>query len=136
MQQSSYKQNRYFLKDSVRKTIDFSKTDQSLGIPPPPKEKPYRSGRELITLAQPNDFINSYRIDLQSAIRNRESHRKYTVRPMSLRELSFLLWATQGIRRQIDSGHALRIQHHWSIVAGKHNVGDCIRHLRVIAFCM
>jgi len=27
---------------------------------------------------------------------------------MSLTELSYLLWATQGIRKRIDSGHALR----------------------------
>ena len=103
-----YKQNRYFLKDSVRKTIDFSKTDQSIGVSPPPIEKPFRSDQELISLDQPQDFIGSYSIDLQSAIRNRKSHRKYVAKPMSLRELSFLLWATQGIRRQIDSGHALR----------------------------
>jgi SagB-type dehydrogenase family enzyme len=103
-----YKQNRYFLKDSVRKTIDFSKTDQSLGVSPPPIEKPYRSDQELVSLDQPRDFIDSYRIELQYAIRNRQSHRKYVAKPISLRELSFLLWATQGIRRQIDSGHALR----------------------------
>ena len=108
MEQSSYKQNRYFLKDSVRKTIDFSKTDQSLGVSPPPIEKPYRSDQGLISLSHPHDFIDSYRIDLQSAIRNRESRRKYIAKPMSLRELSLLVWATQGIRRQIDSGHALR----------------------------
>jgi SagB-type dehydrogenase family enzyme len=108
MEQSSYKQNRYFLKDSVRKTIDFSKTDQSLGAPPPPIEKPYRSDQKLISLIRPRDFIDSYKIDLQSAIRNRNSRRKYIAKSMSLKELSFLLWATQGIRRRIDSGHALR----------------------------
>lgn len=45
-------QYRYFLKDSIRKTIDFSKTDQSKGIKAPPIEKPYsaKSNRiELIT---------------------------------------------------------------------------------------
>jgi SagB-type dehydrogenase family enzyme len=108
MEQSSYQQNRYFLKDSVRKTIDFSKTDQSLGTPPPPIEKPYRSDQEIISLIRPRDFIDSYKIDLHSAIGNRKSRRKYIAKSMSLRELSFLLWATQGIRRRIDSGHALR----------------------------
>jgi len=108
MQQLPYKQNRYFLKDSVRKTIDFSKTDQSMGVSPPPIEKPYRSDQKLVSLDQPRDFIDSYRIELQYAIRNRQSRRKYVAKPMSLRELSFLLWATQGIRRQIDRGHALR----------------------------
>ncbi len=30
---------RYFLKDTIRKTIDFSQTDQSRGVEPPPIEK-------------------------------------------------------------------------------------------------
>ncbi len=32
---------RYFLKDSIRKEIDFSQTDQSRGCDIPPIEKPY-----------------------------------------------------------------------------------------------
>jgi len=42
------------------------------------------------------------------AIGNRESRRSYRAEPLTLEELSFLLWATQGIRQRIDSGHALR----------------------------
>ena len=40
-------QYRFFLKDTIRKQIDFSQTDQSRGVPPPPVEKPFpptRSG--------------------------------------------------------------------------------------------
>ena len=48
MQQSRLDQNRYFLKDSIRKTIDFSKTDQSRRLPPPPVEKPYRKDQEVV----------------------------------------------------------------------------------------
>jgi SagB-type dehydrogenase family enzyme len=108
MQQPSYNQNRYFLKDSIRKTIDFSKTDQSLGLPPPPIEKPYKSDQDLIPLSTSGSFHDLYKIDLQYAINNRRSRRKYTTKPLSLIDLSFLLWATQGIRRVMDSGHALR----------------------------
>lgn len=108
MQQSSYNQYRYFLKDSIRKTVDFSKTDQSLGIPPPPIEKPYKSNQDLIPLTPSGDFQDLYRIELQHAIGNRQSHRDFTTKAISLTDLSFLLWATQGIRERIDDGHALR----------------------------
>ena len=47
-------------------------------------------------------------MDLAAAIANRESRRSYRDDPLTLEELSFLLWATQGIRQKIDSGHALR----------------------------
>lgn len=108
MQQSLYDQYRYFLKDSIRKTIDFLKTDQSLGIPPPPIEKPYKSNQDLISLMPYSSLQDLYRIDLHYAIKNRQSHRNYTTKPMSMMDLSYLLWATQGIRKRIDNGHTLR----------------------------
>jgi SagB-type dehydrogenase family enzyme len=49
-----------------------------------------------------------YTITLQSAINNRQSRRQFKKESISLAELSFLLWATQGIRQPIDYGHALR----------------------------
>ncbi|MFC2063254.1 SagB/ThcOx family dehydrogenase [Chloroflexota bacterium] len=108
MQQPLYQQNRHFLKDSIRKTMDFSTTNQSLGLPAPPIQKPYQSNQELIPLIAPSEFQDLYHINLQDAIRNRQSHRTYSDKPLSLTDLSFLLWATQGIRKRIDSGHALR----------------------------
>lgn len=108
MKKSLCDEYRYFLKDSIRKTIDFSKTDQSLGIPPPPIEKPYKSNQDLIPLIPSDGFKDIYRIDLQDAIRNRKSHRDFAAKAISLTDLSFLLWATQGIRELIDDGQALR----------------------------
>ena len=108
MLSSIYNQNRYFLKDSIRKTIDFSKTDQNLGVPPPPIEKPYQNDQKVISLIPPPDLVVLYTMTLQSAISNRQSRRQFTGESISLTELSFLLWATQGIRQPIDYGHALR----------------------------
>ncbi|MFC2069459.1 SagB/ThcOx family dehydrogenase [Chloroflexota bacterium] len=108
MQQSKYNQHRYFMKDSIRKTIDLSKTDQNQGLPPPPIEKPYHNDQKVISLIPPNDLIDLYEITLQSAISNRQSRRQFKGESISLTELSFLLWATQGIRQPIDYGHALR----------------------------
>lgn len=99
---------RYFLKDTIRKVIDFSQTDQNRGIAPPPIEKSYPKEARRINLPQKDQFKSIGKIDIESAIRNRESCRSYSNEPMSIKELSFLLWATQGIKQVLDPGHALR----------------------------
>lgn len=108
MQQPSIELNRYFLKDSVRKTIDFSGTDQSMGLPPPPIEKGCSTDAERIDLVPPAKFQALPKIDLLFAIANRQSRRKFNQTPLTREELSFLLWATQGVREQSARGHALR----------------------------
>ncbi len=88
---------RYFLKDSIRKTIDFSKTDQNRGVVPPPVEKPYPRDSRKIKL-EIYSWGEKFPVKLADAIGNRESRRSYTGESLSLDELSFLLWATQGVR--------------------------------------
>ena len=100
------KRYRNFLKDSIRKTIDFSKTDQSLGVPAPFIEKPHPSDSDLIKL-EAADWEDIYPVKLTEAIKNRESRRSYSGEPLSLLELSFLLWAVQGLRF-IAGGNAFR----------------------------
>ena len=94
-------QFRYFLKDSIRKRIDFSQTDQNKGIQAPPIEKPYASDGVRLDLVKPGDWKSIPGIDLASAIRNRQSRRAYAKEPLNLEELSFLLWATQGVRGKV-----------------------------------
>jgi len=108
MQESPVERNRHFLKDSVRKTTDFSRTDQSLGVAPPPIEKPYSASSERIDLTSPDKFRTLPSVDLLYAIANRRSHRQFGESPLTLEELSFLLWATQGIQEQLGAGHARR----------------------------
>ena len=108
MQQAGLEQYRYFLKDSIRKNINFSQTHQSRGLPPPPIMKPYRKDQQVIPLVPVSEMTDLYPVTLQSAIEKRQSRRKFRKQPVSLTELSFLLWATQGIRQVIDDGHALR----------------------------
>jgi len=105
MTDQQLKKYRYFLKDSIRKTIDFSQTDQSKGIPPPPVEKPCPAGAKRINLVSHEGIED---IGLIHAIRNRESRRSYLDAPLNLQEISFLLWATQGVRRRLDRITALR----------------------------
>jgi SagB-type dehydrogenase family enzyme len=99
--------NRYFLKDTIRKTINFAYTDQNKGIAHPPLEKPYSADVPRIKLQQA-DWRQRFDIKLTDAMGNRESHRKYSNEPVTLEELSFLLWATQGVRF-ISGANAFRI---------------------------
>lgn len=99
---------RYFLKDSIRKRVDFSQADQNRGIAPPPIEKPFDKQARRIDLITPHRFENIAALDLISAIQNRQSHRTYRQDHLTLEELSFLLWATQGVKGKLDEGHALR----------------------------
>lgn len=99
---------RYFLKDSIRKRVDFSQADQNRGIAPPPIEKPFDKKARRIDLTAPQHFENIASVDLLTAVRNRQSRRAYNREPLTLEELSFLLWTTQGVKRKLDAGHALR----------------------------
>ena len=51
MQKALIDTYRHFLKDSIRKTVDFSQTDQNRGISPPPLEKPFNTNAQLGSIA-------------------------------------------------------------------------------------
>jgi SagB-type dehydrogenase family enzyme len=105
---SELERYRYFLKDTIRQKINFSQTGQSRGVAPPPLEKPLPADGKRVDLVPPGKWSNIRSIDLESAIRNRKSRRTFKPKPLTLEELSFLLWATQGIKQQIDRFTALR----------------------------
>ena len=96
---------RDFLKSSCWKTIDFSTTDQSRGIKPPPAEKPCNPEDRRIDLIKPGDWQSIHKVSVEAAIAQRKSIRSYTKDTIKLEELSFLLWATQGLR---GKGSAVR----------------------------
>lgn len=106
--ESLFEQYRYFLKDSVRLTIDFSQTDQSKRVPAPPVEKPFDEAARRVDLVADGQWEHVRGVELADAIRNRKSRRRFSGQPLTLEELSFLLWATQGVRKLMRPGHALR----------------------------
>lgn len=108
MEKATIQQYRYFLKDHIRKRIDFSKTDQNRGVAVPPIQKPYRPDALRVDLPRPGDWKNIPRLDLITAIANRQSRREYRKKTITLEEVSFLLWATQGMRGRVIGGHAYR----------------------------
>jgi SagB-type dehydrogenase family enzyme len=56
----------------------------------------------------PENWTTISDISLISAFKKRKSHRVFKKLPLTLEELSFLLWATQGIRQMVNAGTALR----------------------------
>jgi SagB-type dehydrogenase family enzyme len=98
---------RYFLTDRIREEVNFWTTRQSEGVPPPPVQKPALPDSKIIPL--PNqDAWSIPPCDLQTAIAKRESHRRFTPDLLSLNELAFLLWATQGVREVLHEAAVLR----------------------------
>ena len=79
--------------------------DQQKGIPQPPFQKPFSTTSKIIDLFAPQDF-DVPPIPLLEAINRRKSHRGYISEFLSLEELSFLLWVTQGVHKvAIDNRH-------------------------------
>jgi SagB-type dehydrogenase family enzyme len=103
------KELREFLKDTLRKQFDFAQTDQNQGVPPPPLEKPAPPNGLRYTLPKPNTWQGISPVSIEQAIRNRKSHRLFVQKPLTLDELSFLLWATQGFRRRVNEATAFRM---------------------------
>ncbi|MFP4000742.1 MAG: SagB/ThcOx family dehydrogenase [Thermoplasmata archaeon] len=98
--------DRESLKDYVREKVDFSRTDQKKGVPMPPVQKEVPEQAELIYLPDPKDL--NIDVSLTDAISNRESKRSFKEEPIDLEELSFLLWATQGVRENNNSQRTYR----------------------------
>jgi len=78
-------------------------TDQMKGLPLPPMQKPYPADAELVDLVAAEDLAIG-QVPLIDAIENRRSRRKYTDESLSLEELSFLLWCTQGVQKLVRNG--------------------------------
>ena len=67
-------------------------------LPPPPLELPIPPGARLIALPAPAS-IQAPSIDLRIAVEQRRSARNYAGIPLTLEELAFLLWMTQGVKK-------------------------------------
>lgn len=101
--------NRFFLKDTIRQQIDFSRTAQSRQLPAPPLHKACPPG--VVRMALPDGAASLARLGrmpIGEAITQRESVRAYAATPLTTEELAALLWATQGLRKVVSPACALR----------------------------
>ena len=73
-------------------------TDDRRGKEAPPAQKPYSADAKRLDLIAPAEFKVGT-ISVKDAVCNRRSRRDYTPALFSLEELSYLLWATQGLSK-------------------------------------
>jgi len=97
------KSKRGFLKAYQWSKFEQINSDQQLGLPRPELQKATPPNAVLIDLVPPGEFTvgGTSTIDV---IRDRVSHRQFTKEHLTLEELSFLLWATQGVRDKVFDG--------------------------------
>ncbi len=98
MDRKKTKQMREFLKDSIRREVDFSQTDQNLGLAMPAIEKEIAPVDLLVNLPEWRSTIKP-QARLDELLEKRRSYRKFTEEKILAEELSYLLWASQGIRK-------------------------------------
>lgn len=90
---------RNFLKSNFKELHNI-RTDQQKNLPQPELQKPPENQTESIALPDPlNTEISTNEIEL--CISSRKSRRQFSHEALSLPELSYLLWATQGVREVI-----------------------------------
>ena len=80
-------------------------SDQQKGLPRGDLQKPATAGAEIIDLPPP-DSVKPASTDISECVAKRQSRRKFSPEPVSLGELSYLLWATQGVRKVLGGGKA------------------------------
>ena len=96
--------NRRFMKSMFGKVAAGS-SDQSRGVNPPPLEAPYDADAVVVGLPEVSqDAI--IRPGLFECIAHRRSRRDWTAEPLTIDQLSFLLWATQGVTEVLTGGRA------------------------------
>ncbi len=85
--------------DFMRATYpeNTSEPPQDQGVAQPPLELPLPEGAALIALPAPTS-LEIPALDLRQAIERRRSLRRYKDQPLTLEELSYLLWLTQGVK--------------------------------------
>lgn len=101
-----YEQQRSFLKSNFNEFKNI-KTDKMKGIPQPPSVKAYNSLSDTINLPKVGEDVIKKQ-NIFECIKERRSTRFYADESMSLEELSYLLWATQGITGTNKVGLTLR----------------------------
>ncbi len=103
--ENTQKAKEQMLKDrEILKAGDgpFVKSDQMMGIDFPPMQKSIEAEAEIINLPEVDTAILK-KSNILDCIRERISRRQFAETELSLKELSFLLWATQGVKNLVNN---------------------------------
>ena len=82
-------------------------TPQSAGVPKPAVELPLDPAVPLVALPDPRAW-SPPPVDLNALVSNRRTVRAYHAEPLAVRELSWLLWCSQGVEKTTDDGRTMR----------------------------
>jgi len=105
--QPSKRPSRESLKGySARFLEHHEPSDQQKGLPCPPIQREPGSDQQVFDLPAPAPEVLRTG-SIYECIRKRKSHRAFKKEALTLEELSFLLWATQGVR-EASGAHVLR----------------------------
>lgn len=96
-------ENRKFMRSEFDREDILS--DQEQGLPQPPLQKTEIEGAEIIDLPKVDESALN-KTDVLACLKDRRSRRKYIEAAISLKELAFLLWATQGVDRKMANNYA------------------------------
>ena len=99
----SMEESRKILKNASWDEWNQLRTDQRKGLPHPPHQKPAPDGAELIDLPA-HEGLTIGSMPLNEVIDRRRSRRKFADVALTLEELSFLLWTTQGVQGIVQGG--------------------------------
>ena len=95
---------RKYFKNQTLPGMSEMETDMMKRLPLPSIEKPAPENATLIDLPSHDEIRSLSTMSLIDAIDGRESRRIYSDEPISLSELAFLLWSTQGVKGLIRDG--------------------------------
>lgn len=96
MKEELIKNGRKMLRPDWR-SYDFTQSDANKGVNPTPLQKAYSLEDKFIDLVKFGE-TSCGNEPLPKVIANRKSRRKYTDDSLTLEELSYLLWTTQGLK--------------------------------------
>ncbi len=96
---------RFFDAEDYKEVVPES--DEQKKVPPPLFQKAFPEDAPLIDLIHPDEFTIG-KAPFLDLVNSRKSRRKYTKDPLTLEELSFLLWSTQGVKQVLRSGLGVR----------------------------
>ena len=76
-------------------------------LPPPLPEKPLEPDEAVIPLPEP-ELLPDKTVDFLELIELRSTVREYSDQELSMKELSYLLWCTQGVKMTMPGGTSIR----------------------------
>ena len=89
------------------KMENLGPSDQQAGVSQPPLHAVFREGRR-VPLPEPSSLHLGGDAALREVVEKRRSLRTYAEAPLTIEELSFLLWCTQGVKPESTDKYTLR----------------------------